>query len=162
MISSQAAEWLPNPPLAVVHRLIFIVWPSMSVGLFVFAYFVVPKMVQEEPNLGIALFIAGGPLLFMAWSLLIEARQPKRILLEPAALVWVTGLRKIRHVPKSRVLRTEPLQNRKHGFALCFYLDERGQERWVPVTVSIEEQIIRWLENKTFTGEGWVAGDTLS
>src|SRR5437867_7927704 len=126
-MSSKATEWLPNPPSAVVHRLIFVVWPTMSIGLFVFAYFGVPKMVQEEPNLGIALFIAVGPLLFMVWSVFIEAREPKRVRLEPEWLVWETGLRRIQRVPKSRVLRTEPLQNRKHGFALCVYLDEQGR-----------------------------------
>ena|SRR2546426_10389665 len=138
-------EWHRNPPPKIMRVLTFIMFPSISAVMFLFSAFVLPPVFHTETKWWIVAFVTGGPLAMMGWALFVAALQPKRIALDADAMVWETGLGKIVRIPRERILRLEPLQNRKHGIAMCFFLDEKGREKWTGVTVEIEQTIRAWL-----------------
>ncbi len=137
--------WYPNPLPRIMRILLVTGFPTVSIILFVSTAFVLPALFRSEVKWWIVAFATALPIVMNAWAVFLAAREPKRVALQPDALVWETGLRKTIRIPKERVLRLEPLQNRKHGIAMCFYVDEKGRERWTGFTVEIERAIQAWL-----------------
>ncbi len=140
-------EWYPNSYPRSVRMTDFIMWPLISVSLFLSFFLVVPALRNEPPKLWVVAFVTIGPLLMMAWSLAVSASAPKQVRLDDHALVWESGFGKIHQIPRSRIVRLGGIERRRHGLAMCVFLDERGREQWIPITVANEKLVQRWLDD---------------
>ncbi len=129
----------------IMRILLATAFPFISFILFVFSASVLPWAMGGPTMWWIVALVTAGPLAMNVWAVFLTMRQPVRIRLDSDAMVWETGFKKVKRIPKERVLRLEPLQDRKYGLAMCFYLDENGREKWTGVTVEIERAIRAWM-----------------
>jgi len=139
-------DWHPNPMPMASRTLSLILFPTGSLLLFLLSVLVLPSLSHGEVKWWIVALVTPGPLLMMAWDFLVGAMQPRRILLEPEVLLYETGLDRFHRIPRAKILRLQLLENRRHGMSMCFFLNPRGREDWIPVTIANEALIKQWLD----------------